>query len=66
MRKYSIIIPVYNRPDELKELLECLVLQTLKTFEVIIVEDGSKDKADAVVQSFKNWLDIHYFFKGII
>jgi len=63
MRKYSIIIPVYNRPDELKELLECLVLQTLKTFEVIIVEDGSKDKADAVVQSFKNWLDIHYFFK---
>ena len=63
MRKYSIIIPVYNRPDELKELLECLVLQTLKTFEVIIVEDGSKDKADAVVQSFKNRLDIHYFFK---
>ena len=63
MRKYSIIIPVYNRPDELKELLECLVQQTLKTFEVIIVEDGSKIKAEDVVQSFKDDLDIHYFFK---
>jgi len=63
MRKYSIIIPVYNRPDELKELLECLAQQTLKTFEVIIVEDGSKVKAENVVQSFKDRLEIHYFFK---
>ena len=63
MRKYSIIIPVYNRPDELKELLECLVQQTLKTFEVIIVEDGSKDKSDEVVHSFQDKLDIHYYFK---
>ena len=63
MRKYSIIIPVYNRPDELRELLECLVQQTLKTFEVIIVEDGSMVKAEDVVQSFKDRLGIHYFFK---
>ena len=63
MRKYSIIIPVYNRPDELRELLECLVQQTLKTFEVIIVEDGSMAKAEDVVQSFKDRLGIHYFFK---
>ena len=63
MRKYSIIIPVYNRPDELKELLECLVKQTVKNFEVIIVEDGSVTKSDVVAESFKGSLDIHYFFK---
>jgi len=63
MRKYSIIIPVYNRPDELEELLECLVKQTLRNFEVVIVEDGSKIKADEVVNSFKDRLDIHYYFK---
>lgn len=63
MRKYSVIIPVYNRPDELQELLTCLCTQSYKNFEVIIVEDGSKIKADGVVESFKNRLDIHYFFK---
>ena len=39
-RFYSIIIPVYNRTDEVDELLESLTLQTYKNFEVIIVEDG--------------------------
>lgn len=63
MRKYSVIIPVYNRPDELQELLTCLVTQTYKNFEVIIVEDGSKVKSDLVVQSFQYKLDIHYFYK---
>ena len=62
-RKYSVIIPVYNRPDELKELLGCLAVQTFKNFEVIIVEDGSKETAEHVVTSFKDILDIHYFFK---
>ncbi|MCE6989974.1 glycosyltransferase family 2 protein [Dyadobacter sp. CY323] len=63
MRLYSIIIPVYNRPDELQELLECVVLQTYKNFEVIIVEDGSKVKADQVVDRFNDQLSIRYFFK---
>jgi glycosyltransferase involved in cell wall biosynthesis len=63
MRKYSIIIPVYNRPDELTELLECLVQQTFKNFEVIIIEDGSKIKCEKVVQSFKDRLEIYYFYK---
>ena len=40
--KYSIIVPVFNRPDEVGELLESLCKQELKDFEVIIVEDGSK------------------------
>ena len=39
--KYSIIVPVFNRPDEVDELLESLSNQTQKDFEVIIVEDGS-------------------------
>jgi glycosyltransferase involved in cell wall biosynthesis len=63
MRKYSIIIPVYNRPEELSELLECLFKQTFKNFEVIIVEDGSKLKCDKVVQSFRDKLEIDYFYK---
>lgn len=63
MRKYSIIIPVYNRPDELAELLGCLAQQTFKRFEVIIVEDGSKIKCDTVVQSFQSKLEIYYFYK---
>ena len=39
--KYSLIIPVYNRPDEVDELLESLTGQTFTDFEVIVVEDGS-------------------------
>ena len=62
-RRYSIIIPVYNRPDELEELLACLVRQTYRNFEVVIVEDGSKIKADSVVASFADKLDIHYHYK---
>ena len=38
--KYSIIVPVYNRPDEVDELLRSLTGQTMKDFEVLIVEDG--------------------------
>ena len=63
MRKYSVIIPVYNRPDELQELLACLSVQTFRNFEVIIIEDGSKIKADQVVASFQTRLDIPYFYK---
>ena len=39
----SLIIPVYNRPNEVEELLESLTLQSETNFEVIIVEDGSGD-----------------------
>ncbi|WP_025761549.1 glycosyltransferase [Dyadobacter tibetensis] len=62
--KYSIIIPVYNRPDELRELLECLLHQTYKDFEVVIVEDGSSIRADEVVRKFHPYLLISYFFKA--
>ena len=60
---YSIIIPVFNRPEELQELLECLAAQTLRNFEVIIIEDGSLQKSDGVVRSFRDILDIKYFYK---
>jgi len=60
---FSIIIPVFNRPDELRELLHSLTQQTYTHFEVIVVEDGSKEKADGVVAQFADQLNIRYFFK---
>lgn len=60
---FSIIIPVFNRPDELRELLVSLTKQTNQQFEVLVIEDGSVDKADGVVAAFANQLDIRYFFK---
>lgn len=61
---YSIIIPVYNRPKELEELLDSLVMQTFTTtFEVIIVEDGSAKASKNVVNSYSDKLNIHYFVK---
>jgi GT2 family glycosyltransferase len=63
MPKYSVIVPIYNRPDEIAELLESLTLQTYTDFEVLIVEDNSPNKCDLVVESFKDRLDVHYYFK---
>lgn len=60
---YSIIIPVYNRPDELRELLRSLTRQTYTNFEVLVIEDGSSIKADAVVAEFGGQLAIRYFYK---
>lgn len=61
--RFSVIIPVYNRPGELAELLDSLTKQTCADFEVIVVEDGSTNRADAAVQSFQNRLNIKYLFK---
>ena len=41
--KFSVIVPVYNRRDEVASLLESLAAQTARNFEVIIVDDGSTD-----------------------
>ncbi|HEY8782357.1 MAG TPA: glycosyltransferase [Mucilaginibacter sp.] len=60
---FSIIIPLYNRPQEIKELLGTLVLQTYKQFEVLVIEDGSIDDAAKVVKSFSDKLDVKYFVK---
>ena len=61
--KYSIIVPVFNRPDEVDELLESLSSQTLKDFEVVIVEDGSQIPCKDVCDKYANILDLHYYFK---
>ena len=61
--KYSIIVPVYNRPDEVDELLESLCSQTLKNFEVIIVEDGSQKPCKDVCDKYASILDLHYYYK---
>lgn len=63
MRKYSIIIPVYNRPQEVKELLSTLTEQNYKNFEVIVVEDGSDQPSKDVVENFAGILNISYFYK---
>lgn len=63
MAYFSIIIPVYNRPQEVRELLESLVKQTNQDFEVVIVEDGSSLKCEEVVREFVVCLDIKYFYK---
>lgn len=63
MRFFSFIIPVYNRPDELAELLACLTAQTYRNFEVVVVEDGSKIRSEAVVKQFLGELQISYFEK---
>ncbi len=61
--RYSVIIPVFNRPDEVDELLQSLTSQHFKDFEVIVVEDGSSVPCREVVDKYKNCLDIKYFQK---
>ena len=61
--QFSIIIPVYNRPQEVDELLESLCEQTFKDFEVVVVEDGSSEKCDAVCEKYADRLDLNYYFK---
>ena len=60
---YSIIIPVYNRPDEINECLKSLESQTFNNFEIVIIEDGSDQKCDLIVDTFKQKLNIKYFYK---
>ena len=61
--KYSIVVPVFNRPDEVDELLDSLTRQGLKNFEVVIVEDGSKKPCKDVCDKYADILDLHYYFK---
>lgn len=61
--KYSIIVPVFNRPDEIDELLESLTHQTFNDFEVIIVEDGSQKPCKEVCDKYTDKLNLKYFMK---
>ncbi len=61
--KFSIIVPVFNRPDEVDELLESLTHQSVSNFEVIIVEDGSSKPCSDICKKYESILDIHYYYK---
>jgi GT2 family glycosyltransferase len=61
--KFSLIIPVFNRPEEVRELLQTLTEQTDAGFEVIIVEDGSNVDCRSEVAAFENRLNIRYYAK---
>ncbi|ATP57199.1 glycosyltransferase [Pedobacter ginsengisoli] len=60
---FSIIIPLYNRPQEIDELLATLTKQTYTQFEVLVIEDGSVNDAKGIVDKYANTLDVKYFFK---
>lgn len=61
---FSLIIPVYNRPDEIDELLESLTKQTYsKPFEVVIIEDGSAIPCGGILSKYSGALDISYHVK---
>jgi len=61
---FSFIIPVYNRPDEVKELLDSFVaLDGNFNFEIVIIEDGSTIDCKTVIEDYKTKLNIAYFFK---
>lgn len=59
----SFVVPVYNRPDEVTELLQSLQAQTNNNFELVIVEDGSTQTCEKVLEPYRNKLKISYFYK---
>ncbi|TDQ31623.1 glycosyltransferase [Zeaxanthinibacter enoshimensis] len=62
--RYSFIVPVYNRPGELSELLQSMsALEGDLAFEVVVVEDGSSETSESVIRDFKDKLNIQYFYK---
>lgn len=63
--RFSFIVPVYNRPEEIKELLESMLyLKGGQTFEVVVVEDGSTISSEEIVNNYKDRLNIVYYFKS--
>lgn len=60
---FSIIIPLYNRPQEIDELLASLCLQSYQQFEVLVIDDGSAIPAKEIVEKYSDRLDVHYFYK---
>jgi len=62
--RFSFIIPVYNRPDEIDELLGSFSkLKTALEFEIVIIEDGSTQSSETIIDSYKNQLNISYYKK---
>lgn len=64
MPYFSVIVPVYNRRDEVEDLLRSLTQQTDKDFEIILVEDGSTERCEDIALSYADRLDLRYFYKA--
>ena len=64
MPYFSVIVPVYNRIDEVHDLLESLTHQTNKDFEVILVEDGSTEPCETEAKRYADIIDVKYFYKS--
>jgi len=61
---FSFIIPVYNRPQEIKELLESFAqLEYNKDFEIVIIEDGSSQTSKEIISTYSSQLNISYYYK---
>lgn len=60
---FSIIVPVYNRPDEIADLLASLAAQTDKGFETVIVEDGSTVRCEEQCEAYKDNARVKYYYK---
>lgn len=60
---FSVIIPVYNRPQEVDELLQSLTQQSYQNFETLIIEDGSEDRCEEITKKYQDQLDIRYYYK---
>lgn len=63
MPRFSVIVPVYNRIDEVRDLMESLAAQTCDDFEAVIVEDGSTEPCREVVEAYAGKVDVRYFYK---
>lgn len=63
MPRFSVIIPVYNRIDEVRDLLDSLKLQSCKNFEVVIVEDGSSAPCKDIVKQYSTQINVSYYYK---
>ena len=62
--KYSFIVPVYNRPEEVSELLQSFYeMKTQISFEIVIIEDGSTISSNAIVKEYSSVLNIQYLEK---
>lgn len=64
MHKFSVIVPVYNRPDEVLDLMASLAAQSSKCFEAIIVEDGSTVDCKESIERYASEVDVHYYYKS--
>ena len=62
--KFSILIPVYNRPHELDELLDSINKQTfVEKFQVFVIEDGSTESSESIIKKYQADLDLAYYIK---